>query len=389
MQQDPVSPGEPLQQAVEESSQQQFLTSQEKAVVQHKVARMAFVGLGFLLVFSIVAGVYWYVQNKTILQQASKKASVSSLTVVTPMPGQPQHSQELMINLHALPLGDGKVSTSPKSGYIYSCQTTFQGGGAQESGSWIDGNTWDLGEKISVDGSVSWPNAQFSLTTQGDSRIITGNGLPISGTTGVFPISPNDPAYQVDRNPNSIKAQSISLTLPKDPQLGSPTCLGGGVIGIALNGVAIFDGLDAGGRDAVAHEMQDSCGGHPQQEGMYHYHGPSPCIPGADKPNALLGYALDGFGIYSDIDENGNQLMNSDLDECHGITSQIMWDGKKVTMYHYVVTQEYPYTIGCFRGSKVVQAPGSHMQQQGGMPPPPGSGSLQGAYPPPPGVNGY
>lgn len=28
---------------------------------------------------------------------------------------------------HELPLGDGKISTGPKAGYVYSCQTQFSG----------------------------------------------------------------------------------------------------------------------------------------------------------------------------------------------------------------------------------------------------------------------
>jgi hypothetical protein len=31
-----------------------------------------------------------------------------------------------------------------------------------------------------------------------------------------------------------------------------------------------------------------------------------------------------------------------------------MWDGKLVDMYHYVLTEEYPYTVGCFRGTPVM-----------------------------------
>jgi hypothetical protein len=160
------------------------------------------------------------------------------------------------------------------------------------------------------------------------------------------------------------------------------------MIGIALNGVPIFSGLDAGGNDAVAHEIQDSCNGHPQEDGMYHYHGPSSCIPGAEKANTLVGYALDGFGIYSDIDENGNQMNNSDLDECHGTTSEILWDGKKVVMYHYVMTQEYPYSIGCFKGSVV----GVQKTQTGTVATSSPSESAfvaKNGYHAPPAVNGY
>ncbi|MBI5842829.1 MAG: hypothetical protein HZB19_22280 [Chloroflexi bacterium] len=40
------------------------------------------------------------------------------------------------LDLHNIPAGDGKVSTQPQVGYIYSCQTSFNGGGAFASGDW-------------------------------------------------------------------------------------------------------------------------------------------------------------------------------------------------------------------------------------------------------------
>ena len=383
----------PSQSSLSEKTDLHIVSVQEKAVIQHKVARLAVISLAFLLVFSIAAGMYWFMQNKAILQQASKHATSTKLTVVTPIPAtNDQNSQELMINMHALPLGDGKVSTSPRIGYIYSCNTEFRQGGADHAGSWIDGDTWDAGEKVSVEGNVTWSTATFTIATQGTTRVLTGNELPVNSATGIFPISSSDPAYQYDRNPNAISPHTLSATLPINPVLGTPQCVPMGIIGIALNGVPIFNGLDDGGRDAVAHEIQDSCNGHPQQTGVYHYHGPSSCIPGADKPNTLVGYAFDGFGIYSDIDTNGNQYTNSDLDVCHGTTSQINWDGKNVVMYHYVMTQEYPYTIGCFRGSKIVHIATNDQQSNSSSVSPSASESTfvaRNGYHPPPGVNGY
>jgi len=43
--------------------------------------------------------------------------------------------------------------------------------------------------------------------------------------------------------------------------------------------------------------------------------------------------------------------MNLELDECHGMTSIIEWDGKMVEMYHYVINNEFPYSVGCLRGT--------------------------------------
>lgn len=276
------------------------------------------------------------------------------------------------VNITNLPLGDGNYSTSPKKGYVYSCQTSFAGGGSEKNGAWISGNTWDLTKKISVLGKVNWSNAKFELSNDNTFLEINGNGLPVGYPTGIFPIQISDPAYEFDRNPNSIKAQEISYQLPKNPQSASkPSCVPMGSIGYSLNGVAIYNALDAGGRDAVAHEVQDSCSGHPQQEGEYHYHGPSDCMPNAEENNALVGYALDGFGIFSMKDGSGNEYTNEDLDECHGLTSEIEWNGQKVNMYHYVLTHEYPYTVGCFKGTPV-----KNSLQENGFPPKENGGSL-------------
>jgi YHYH protein len=267
-----------------------------------------------------------------------------------------------VLDVHHLPLGDGRVSAGPARGSVMSCATSFRQGGAQHAGPWIHGDTWDLTEKLTVRGRVTWPDAEFSITT-GDtgrivSRLVRSNGLPVGTPTGRFPIAGDDPAFQIDRNPNAIAPQNISLELPRDPQRAeAPSCVPMGLIGIALNGVAIFNALDDAGRDAVAHEVQDLCSGHPQMAGEYHYHGPSPCLPDQMADEALIGYAIDGFGIFSMYDANGRELTDADLDECHGRTSPVDWDGRRVSVYHYVLTREYPYTVGCFRGTPAHVAP--------------------------------
>lgn len=260
-----------------------------------------------------------------------------------------------------LPLGDGKTSTTaPKTGFIYLCRSMQGNGGAFQDGAWIHGDTWNPAEKtVTVDGSVTWSNAAVSISLNGATRSIQTNGLPSQHDTGVFPVATNDDAYQYDRNPNHITQQSIQLALPAQPTASSsPHCVGGEV-GIALTGVPIFNGLDAGGRDAVAHEIQDSFGGHPQIQGMYHYHHISKVVASlGDTENGmtLVGYAFDGFGIYTDT-EFGATLMTSDLDECHGHSHQITWDGEIKILYHYHATQDYPYTVSCFHGESTVDGP--------------------------------
>jgi len=257
-----------------------------------------------------------------------------------------------------LPLGDYHISQAPQRGEIWSCNVGFPGGGGTGTPPWIHGNgTWDSTTKLVVDGAVSWPAAVFSLTLSGPNRVVSGNGLPVGFTTGIFPIQVTDDVYPYDHNPNAIGAHTISYTLPASPTVAAQSsCTSGGMIGVALDGVPIFNGLDGGGRDAVAHETQDACGGHPQQQGHYHYHSISDCLPGANSSD-LIGYANDGFGIYGPLDGGGHELTNADLDECHGTTSAVQWDGQTVSMYHYVATRAYPYTIGCYRGTPSVVAP--------------------------------
>jgi len=254
-----------------------------------------------------------------------------------------------------LPLGDGRIASQPQVGSVFACQTRFMGGGALGEGPWIHGGRWEPARKPIVQGAVAWPNAQLAITREGDRRVIRANDLP-SHPTGSFPIRPDDPAFRYDRNPNAIAPQTIVLSLPAEPvPAPRPSCVPMGMIGIALSGVAIFNALDAEGRDAPAHEIQDRCNGHPERGGRYHYHDLSPCLRddagAAGRHSDLIGYALDGFGIYGRFGEGGKPLGNADLDACHGHSHALSWNGRSAVIYHYHVTREYPYTIGCFRGS--------------------------------------
>jgi len=280
----------------------------------------------------------------------------SNAASTTAPPGAAPHGDT--VDVTHLILGDGRVSTSPQRGYVDGCMTQFSGRGAQGTGWWMnDDGSWDLTRKAIVDGAVSWPHT-FEVSVQGDLRAFTGNGLP-GHTTGLFPIAASDDAYQVDRNPNAISSRDFTFSLPAKPTLAAqPNCIGGEV-GVLLSGGLLFSAFDADGHDAAAHEVQDACGGHPQREGVYHYHSLSDCLEDATAGHsALMGYAFDGFGLFGYYGVDGRELTNEDLDECHGHTHSIEWDGRAADMYHYHATHEFPYTIGCFRGNVVVQRPG-------------------------------
>jgi hypothetical protein len=262
------------------------------------------------------------------------------------------------INPAAIPLGDGYVSSTAKLGYVDSCITNFPPtGGSQRNGPWIDLKTkaWDSLTKIHVKGDVKYSSAQYSVKLSGSRRIIRGNDLPIDHRAGTFPISRSDPAYKYDRNPNRIEPQSVNWSLPARPsKAATPSCLPGGAIGILDDGVVLFNALDGEGRDAVAHELLDSCDEHPQMGDELHHHDVPSCILDSAKGRStLVGYALDGYGIYVERSANGQLLTNTDLDACHGRTSRVLWNGKERVIYHYDATLEYPYTVGCFHGTPI------------------------------------
>jgi hypothetical protein len=262
------------------------------------------------------------------------------------------------VNPAAVPLGDGYVSLTPKVGYVNSCTATFGGiGGARTNGPWINtaNKTWDSLRKVHVQGNVSWPAASYSDTVSGADRVLKFNGLPIDHTTGVFPIARSDPAYQYDQNPNHIAAQSFNWTVPATPAAASnPRCTGGGPIGVLADGIALFNALDGQGRDAGAHEVLDAYSGHPDLYSTYHHHDvPAYMIAKDTAPSTLVGYALDGYGIYTERNAAGQLVTNTDLDACHGRTSRVLWNGKETVIYHYDATADYPYTVGCFHGTPI------------------------------------
>lgn len=258
----------------------------------------------------------------------------------------------------ALPLGDSHVSTAGAAvGDLFVCDGGDPNGPGAQAGPWINeaAGTWDSTQKVAVSGSVDWPMAQYSQTIEGASRVIASNGLPVGFVTGVFPIAADDPAYQYDRNPNSIAATALNVTLPLAPVLtGGTGCMPKGAIGVLKNGVAMYAPIDALNRDAAAYETLDVCDGHPQQQSQYHYHSIPACILDASVgPSTVVGFAYDGFPIVVERDATGALPTNADLDECHGRTSRIDLDGVLVEMYHYSATVEFPYFIGCFRGEPV------------------------------------
>src|SRR5947209_7194966 len=246
------------------------------------------------------------------------------------------------VDPRALPLGDGHaLHDAAKVGYVDTCMASFPSiGGAQTDGPWIDARarTWDSTTKVAVNGAIRWPSGRFSSRVAGGRRRLVFNDLPVGHTTGIFPIASGDPAHAYDQNPNRIATQSFSWSLPLNPPAaGRPVCTGGGPIGVLIDGVVLYNALDGEGRDAAAHEVLDLCAGHPDMSSTYHHHDIPPCILRRARNGraTLVGYALDGYGIYVVEDAHGSLPSNVSLDVCHGTTGSVPWNGRTRRVYHY------------------------------------------------------
>ncbi len=240
---------------------------------------------------------------------------------------------------------------------LWLCGLPADGAGANNAKDWTNADgTWDYTKKPQVEGNVIW-DSKFEITIdENNNRILTGNGLP-NHPTGIFPIAKGTIPWNYDKNPNIISPQPLSFTIPALPQVASAkSCVGFGPAGYSLTGSAIYHGASTLGNDAAAHEMLDRFGGHTDGTQRYHYHYPTKDLQDhiqfqTQGHSPLMGYMLDGFGIYGPYGENGELLKSTDLDDCHGHTHSVLWDGKMINLFHYHWTYDFPYNIGAYKGT--------------------------------------
>ena len=212
-----------------------------------------------------------------------------------------------------------------------------------------------------------------SVTKDGANLIIKTSGIP-DHVTGSFPNTDN---------PNSIVMVNHTLTVPLNPTpQTTPGCLNMGAIGFAINGIPFYNPYTAQGYNAMEGdyaEIFDSCGGHPDQPGSYHYHGMPHCLD-YNKTDKLMGVALDGYPIYGPMRSDGKYMTSADLDKCHGTTFQ--------GTYRYYLTHDFPYILACYTGStgtssmdgRPVGPPGGNNPPPGGSPPSGGGGGQGQCY---------
>jgi hypothetical protein len=126
-----------------------------------------------------------------------------------------------------------------------------------------------------------------------------------------------------------------------------------GPIGVAVNGVPIFNPCKQGGcqnGDTKVLGELDICNGHAGRADDYHYHAAPVCLM-SGKPSAYwdthpLGWALDGFAIFGYRDANGSTAVRDSI--CGGNTTSVP---NAPAGYAYHVTDASPYVLSCFRGT--------------------------------------
>ncbi len=257
------------------------------------------------------------------------------------------------VDCSTLQLGDDYLTTdSPAKGYLYSCRPGNPNapGSVESRITWVDfaSGTWDFMKKLWLpSGDFNPQQGIYSETIQGNKRIIEINNLPKDGHIGDWPMTNYRRLSRIDGNKGVPEADSIRFSLPLEPQEAvKPSCVSLGVIGVTLNGVVIFNAADGRGEDAVAREIVDQFGGHPAMN-QYHYHFIPQQIDATTLDNGhsgIVGYINDGFPIYGYKGVGGVEVTNDDLDECHGHVHGTLG-------YHYHATIEYPYTVGCYKGT--------------------------------------
>ena len=142
--------------------------------------------------------------------------------------------------------------------------------------------------------------------------------------------------------------------IPLSPAIAASTVSAvDGPIGIAVNGVLIFNPCKQGGcqnGDTKVLGELDACNGHAGRADDYHYHAAPVCLMqgrAADYWDTHpVGWALDGFAIYGYNDANGTVAARDAV--CGGNTSAVQ-NGPQGYSYH--VTDASPYVLSCFRGT--------------------------------------
>lgn len=201
----------------------------------------------------------------------------------------------------------------------------------------VEASVSEAGFSDEVTVTCSEDQALITSDTYPDHEVMTG----IVGTNEQLPV------------PAEYSAP-VSLT----PSLGTSPVTRDAALGVAVNGVPIYDytgGGEMSEQDLYHHQTKhdtlltkqlDVCGGHAGRGDDYHYHVKPTCMI-ENMANAgdaaIIGWAFDGFPIYGDNNPDGTPIAVGVLDVCNGQTDDTFG-------YRYHTSQEAPYIVQCLMG---------------------------------------
>jgi len=266
--------------------------------------------------------------------------------------------------------------------------TTTPASSTSTSSVFCNYNASVLNPTLNITGTVN-------INCSGTQRVMTANGIP-DHAIGTFPNA---------GNPNTVTVQAVTFTATLAPTAPTAraTATNAMTVGYANNGIKFDPGTAESYRNAGVWRIEalnqtyfafgvDSSNAHVQPGGAYHYHGvPTGYVARLNKGTALtlVGFATDGFPIYArygydtatsatssvrlmrpsyrmkatpdagrpattevpmgTFTQDYEYVANlGDLDECNGRTG--VTPEFPAGIYHYYITDGYPYIQRCVKG---------------------------------------
>jgi hypothetical protein len=231
------------------------------------------------------------------------------------------------------------------------CPTNISDG-ADKGGLWFEkGKIYDVDGAFVKNMATFYSDAKWKLYK--DDGTINVTSTKEACMAAARPdVDPKYKNYCVECLPTYFQGIKTSYYIPVKPiKLSSSSTFSmgmGAIVGLAFNGVG-FDPPAPTQAILGAYTLAplDDAGGHVNGVVGYHYHaatGKSKKVTQTDGHAAMIGYVIDGFGLYELLDQNGKEPVG--LDNCRG---------------HYDTTRGYHYHVAsagsnsfipCFSGAK-------------------------------------
>lgn len=202
---------------------------------------------------------------------------------------------------------------------------------ATKGGIWIEnGNVYDVDGAFVKNLATFYNNTTWQMYNT-STGVITKTSTQAECEAAANPaVTATYKNYCVECLPSYVSTLTKTIYIPVTPvKLSSPVSFGGGPMssapstrGIAFNGV-VFDAPAPTSIILAAYTLApfDDAGGHINIGAGYHYHaatGKSKEIAQADGHAPMIGYAMDGFGMYGRLSVAGTEY--TDLDASRGHT---------------------------------------------------------------------